>query len=257
MSGGSLLALRRVELNSELSSSIVVFPEASSLFDISTDVRKCRGSAGRGKDLSSLFNRYGWSITNLDIADGSLIGLLAAEVNDAIKEKGLKLRTVVLDSSELSSWDLSCMDQLIARSSRLQDFQLDFSDESEIEGAHLQMWRRLTKLSSYIKTADTHLGQLAGLFPSRRDVPQLESLDISCCNRQDLPGFLVAWLAKMVSSPLALSESELASSSDLIGSNDAPHSESEAASSWRWKPLKHFKFNSWTLKPDEWKTIID
>ncbi|KAG0349726.1 hypothetical protein BGZ54_004230, partial [Gamsiella multidivaricata] len=242
--------------------SAVHLSERSDALDMSTDIRLRFGSRPDHNYLSSLINRYGWSIKILDTLSGELSDDIAQQLDKSTEEKGSRITTLMLDTYGLSSAGLECMARVMDRSGYLQEFQLYVRNpliNDAVESRLLHRHREvLTGLRVHVASHDSHIPWLAETFLSRRDVRRLKYLHFMCLHSKVIfPQEYVPWLAAMVSSSSDPFIHESSSPQSLTNPQALPSTESAADTSTAWEPLQEFRLSGFSLEPEDWKTIIE
>ncbi|KAG0360774.1 hypothetical protein BGZ54_009390 [Gamsiella multidivaricata] len=185
--------------------SVVHLSKESDVLDMSIDIKLRTESRPNQDYLSSLINRYGWSIKILNTLFGAFSDDTAQQLDQSTKEKGSRIATLMLDTYGLSPVGLECMARVIDRSSYLQDFQFHVRNlliDNVLESRLLYRHREaLTALRVHVVSHDSHVPWLAKTFLSRHDVRRLKKLRFKGEYKGTFPQEYVPWLAAMVSSP--------------------------------------------------------
>ncbi|KAI7822382.1 hypothetical protein BC939DRAFT_453973 [Gamsiella multidivaricata] len=253
----------RQEREDEIKST-VQFSEHSVAYDMFTHVNLRSEWRPDPDYLPPLFRRYGWSIVTLDAGRGKLDDDLALQLDRSTEERTSNLAALALDPTRLSSNGAECIDRVLSRSNKLQDFSIYL--RGPFTGNPAGTWllgrhkEKLTSLDAKVAQADLDIPCLAEILPMRRDLPRLSSLTIlsSGLNTQAhlaFPQECVPWLAAMVSAP-GNPIIPTPPSSNLSEPPAALYSVTEADTSILWEPLRNVWLYVFSLQSEEWKTVI-
>ncbi|KAG0353895.1 hypothetical protein BGZ54_001978, partial [Gamsiella multidivaricata] len=239
--------------------SSVHLSKESDVLDMSTEIELRQPDQDY---LSSLINRYGWSINILDTLSGKFGDDFAQQLDKSTEEKGSRITSLMLDARRLSSVGLECMDRVIDRSIYLEEFQFHAGNPLVDDAAESRLLHRyrevLTALKVQVASHGSHIPWLAKTFLSRHDVRRLKNLHfMGWFNKVIFPQEYVPWLAAMVSSPNDPSNHESSLSQSLENPQAPPSTESAVDTSTAWEPLQEFELSGFSLEPEDWKIIIE
>ncbi|KAI7823329.1 hypothetical protein BC939DRAFT_503261 [Gamsiella multidivaricata] len=241
--------------------SSVHLSKESDVVDMSTDIKLGDGWRPDQDYLSSLINRYGWSINILNALSGILSDDIAQQLDKSTEEKGSRITTLMLDAYNLSFVGLECMARVMDRSSYLQEFQLHLQNtlvDDAVENRLLHRHKEaLTVLRTPVASDDSHIPWLAKTL-SRHDVRRLKILHfMACYSKAIFPQEYVPWLAAMVSSPNDPSVQKSPLPQSLENPQVLPSAEAAADTPTAWEPLQMFGLSGFSLEPEDWKAIIE
>ncbi|KAI8606309.1 hypothetical protein EDD21DRAFT_361392 [Dissophora ornata] len=208
--------------------------------------------------ILELLKQYGRSIKQFD-TNSTFTDNLARSLYDSTSIEGSQLTTLILNPKSLTSVGLELMGKIIGLSQNLESLQF-FIDRLEIENEQQRVQRGLDRhweswngLALRRDGSDRPLSQLLLDFPSRRQLPQLHTLRLSCSVKQPVPQACANWVVAMISVPISLSMplSSLGSSPQHTR-NTYSHTNPQS-----WKPLKCIDLEGFQFEPKDWRAIIE
>ncbi|KAF9948347.1 hypothetical protein BGZ65_008128, partial [Modicella reniformis] len=231
---------------------VVEFEDGARAPTISSQIRMLRDS----RFYSTFCLQYGWSITTLD-ATSAFTDELADVLDNVTQEKGSKITSLSLDTSELTAVGVECMIRVIDRSQDLQQLQFKFDDlhethqQEKLERLISRCGKRLNGLEMRGISADGWIPRVMALCPTRLDLPQLEDFNLCNNDMSHLSPDCAQWIAAMVSPPPQVSAMILSSQSNQL--TTTPISESSACG---WSSLRNIILFGISLQTDDWKVVI-
>ncbi|KAG0218812.1 hypothetical protein BGX31_011495 [Mortierella sp. GBA43] len=219
----------------------ISFQDNSNSYDMRTWIRQNWGS----NMAHDFVRRYGWSIVFFD-------GRLETNVNvlDILNGFG-NTRIPQLQTLRIRS-HLACtqnLDWIIHRSPNFKDLgvYVDLDSKKDFEAAKVLFSHAPLITTLFIQDGALHRWSwFVASFPTRSNLPELESFRLSLPKNFRLPPACVSWIVAMVSPPLL---------GCVIPSN---YIDEESANKARppWTSLKRIDLDNIQLQPGEWWSVI-
>ncbi|KAF9436917.1 hypothetical protein BGZ76_002541 [Entomortierella beljakovae] len=280
LSRGRCSSLRKVDIvqdpvfpeDSDFVISTIEFTDSPSVIMISTDVSMQSISPRPTTDhLYIIFHQQGWSIksleTNITFNDD-----LAQILDNSTQFKGSKLSNLALDTSSLSDSGLDRVDRIIGCSQELERLGLHLLGLDEELRLKKSLWllgrhgNLLSTLTLQSKSPEVWMPYLAGILPTRDDLPMLENFKLLCyddspihttglADKITVNRECVEWIAAMVSSkPHLLWSSTRPCTPDVFTSQQSLIAVDPPKA---WTSLRSISLNGLYLQPSDWLTVIE
>ncbi|KAF8929558.1 hypothetical protein BGZ58_008863 [Dissophora ornata] len=242
----------------------IQFPGTQQVADDMVIELDTRGWATEGHSdlVSDLFHQFGPFVGCLETGP-TFSDRSASELDDETRSCGSNLTFLALDSTSLTFNGLDCMDQVIARSQKLEQLRLDLGGLETAFGQEKalrllsQHGMTVSDLVLHGKSADSWIPSIGSHFPTRCELPKLTSFTLECPDTPQVPYDFAQWIAAMISGPpqlpTSLSDSKTPSQDTTI---PEPMRESTETSQG-WKALRVIKLGNIKLHPDNWRIVIN
>ncbi|KAI8606287.1 hypothetical protein EDD21DRAFT_423449 [Dissophora ornata] len=238
ISEGGACSLTKVELsdnswNDDIVKTTVEFSENTIVPKISTSVRMLSYVPRDKSDrLAHLFRERGWSIGDLE-TDWSFGDNLAAILEESSKGGNSKLTSLALDPRSLTSDGLDRKGTEVACTTR--------------EGAELR---------DIGERVDRPLDAKVCERPSRRCLPELDTLRLFCPDKPQVAHDCAQWIAAMVSAPPQLPQPQTTTPSSQLPPG-ALSSDVSSSAAETWKSLQDISLKGVQLEPEDWKVVLE
>ena len=233
------------------------FPEDSDSFDMRTWIRLGMDMLSDGAGpVRDIILQYGWSVVFFDgyLEDGNIL----TTFNKMPKTRTSQLESLMIHSADSLEDGVDTLSKVIHHSPNFKDLGLHVNYRGLEQGLSLlgQHGTILSRLRLYGFATDT-FSMVASYFPTRNNLPALDSFELRPYNGTTLPPNLTSWIVAMVSAP---SQRPAPSASQHIPQDPVidEHSTYSASGSARsWTPLRKVMLRGVQLQRDEWKRVIE
>ncbi|KAI8349888.1 hypothetical protein B0O80DRAFT_501202 [Mortierella sp. GBAus27b] len=245
----------------ELRQAKIHFPMVCETFDISLEfqdgptspvVSSCEMWEDNSWLYREVFLKFGSSFTTL-LTNKAFSDKFASVFDKITEKRGSNLKVLSLDTTNLTTAGIKCMERVVDRSRDLQKLTLVSKEmhkevqQEVVEQLIRRFGKRLTGLGLFGDSVELWLPKVMSICPTRNELPELEELGMSSNLEGQLPLDCAQWIARMASGSCQLSSTFLCSS---------PIQSNIASTSSNKNPLRLLDLDGIPLQHDGWDVVF-